>query len=52
MDAEAGTPDELSELLGEASTAPVVEEAFLELIEDEVDIAAGSICGIGERVGE
>jgi hypothetical protein len=52
VNSEPWAPDEVSELLGEAPTAPVVEEAFLELIEDEIEIAAGSICSIGERVDE
>ena len=48
VDAQVGPPHHLRQLLGEPATARLIEEAFLELVQNDVEVASG----IGRRFAE
>src|SRR6266508_93803 len=52
VDPETRTPEDLCKLFGEDAAAAVVEEALLELVEDQVEIAACTIRRVCKRVHE
>src|SRR5204863_3305303 len=52
VDAKATALEHPRELLRELAAALVVQEQFLELVEDHIQVAAGAVGGVGERVGK